>query len=833
MVFGGKRGGHSHFEGPNGEKVVYDRYRLQHGDADFFRRVCYVDPDKDEVVDWLYGINNELKAYDLTLINTDNTGKAQNPVAALMSLKGGSDQGFHRDFSLENLAKFSANTESIPNFMVLALMEDTRVKYVPGSHLAGQPEGMDMAAYTAMTEVQMLAYLDSVAHVVDIKIGEMAIFHGGLLHAGMGYAQDHIRLHAYCAHAGRFNGNETEVRLDLTCWSTQQFNAKRVECGIKPFVPVDADVDAKSSTKGNPFGTNLVKVLTKLLKGQIGVNLHRCGWKKCNYKALSMLLGQMEELPTIIKYNIMGKGGVKKTMHAKVNVNSPAWNQAVAETIRRVSGVHPIEASGKQYKDADGKKIRLVNKWVPGFACIETPTMKQILDDIGFVTDHTVPLDVQMIRAKGALNVPRSSTNMWPQVLGKVSFKQIYKDVYVKDIDEGETVQVSEVKTVAEATVIVRGEVRVPHPCAGDGQSGLFAKKNLAATELRAPYVGKLSNTKNSKTASNDYRATLGDRLEKGKRYAHMPHFFLRKDIETFSGTLTARDLKVAEWRKRMDLTNTTYASDLRPVQVCACPKMKWQSGGRAQPTSRCNDLSHIASRHDASGIKTDFEGFDNVANLPIYLELVLRDKSTMLVQVPMGVFSNLLVLAKDDELSLEYGTPYWSTKKYASFSSIRKALREQTDKLVQVTSDLRLYKDALRVTARAVTKLGGWPHATTRKHSKREKALHNKAVKGGHRRNMEKKEEEAKEAAKKKKKTEKTKDRQTQKKPAKKKPAGRPPRQDAVQLKIQDARLVANYQVALRGFLKLKVPMETFADLKRVDYKALDVQSRAYRWVP
>lgn len=238
------------------------------------------------------------------------------------------------------------------------------------------------------------------------------------------------------------------------------------------------------------------------------------------------------------------------------------------------------------------------------------------------------------------------------------------------------------------------------------------------------------------------------------------------------------------------------------PWVCCASPTFKFQSGARVIPTTRVNDLTMIDSGCTTSTGKKLFVGTANVVNLAVYLTLVLNDGSKILFQVPMGMFNNTIQIDKDEEVSLDYGDAYWQAKKHTNHHYTRTTMADQTIRLLEISSDLKVYKAALKKTMERTK----YPHTKSRVRTDAEKAYQEKCIEDGIKRNKEAQRKQSKAT------------KHVSKKPAKKarthKATPATEREDRV--------LIKNYHNALSKFLKYGVPLENFQDLKRVDYTGL-----------
>ena len=369
--------------------MAYDKFRYTLKDKDAFRFVCCVNKETNKVVDWLDVINGVLQKNGLTAINMDLKGSGVEPLAALLSVKGGPDQGYHRDFSHDRLAELRANGQPIPHFIVVACQDDTRLKYIPGSHLPGQ--GPDSVRYNLLSELEKVQYLDSIARVVHIKVGEMYVFHGGLMHAGMGYMRKfNVRMHAFASEQP-FNGTESEVRLFQNTWTQEEYNEQRLAQNMRPYAPPEPHVQ-NSALAMSPFEEALKTALVAKLKSHIGVDLVRVQWGEGNYNAIRHLLANSDcdgdTLPRPTNISFMNKG---KRKTATVVVGSQAWLHACKATIVEVAGHEPRAATAKTYLTKEDKIKRTFHQWIETIVPVPNPKMCAILDTLGFVEDWTAP----------------------------------------------------------------------------------------------------------------------------------------------------------------------------------------------------------------------------------------------------------------------------------------------------------------------------------------------------------------------------------------------------------------------------------------------------------
>ena len=199
-VFGGEDiPENKHFEGLAKDGVRYDAFRNQWRPGDMLQRVL-VEIDGVEYT-WLELLNDGVQVLFPGEEVSTVKGEKRLPVAAMVSHPreegvAGPDQKYHRDYPIATLQKWIREGVVVPKFAILALQHGTKLKLVPGSHIPGARIGKYTSLkFEALSANVQEDYLNEIAIVVELKIGEMVIVSGCMLHAGVGYKVANVHIH--------------------------------------------------------------------------------------------------------------------------------------------------------------------------------------------------------------------------------------------------------------------------------------------------------------------------------------------------------------------------------------------------------------------------------------------------------------------------------------------------------------------------------------------------------------------------------------------------------------------------------------------------------------
>ena len=152
------------------------------------------------------------------------------PVAAMMSVPGGPDQGWHRGYDLQTVYDWMDKGKEVPMFSIMALTRETMLKIVPKSHKPGASFGIPNKKFMAMTPEAQADHLNTIAVMVIIKVGELTLVDGRILHAGVGYDSLNVRIHMYVSsHPVRSNESDFHPVPLLTAAKRKKIAAEQAQ----------------------------------------------------------------------------------------------------------------------------------------------------------------------------------------------------------------------------------------------------------------------------------------------------------------------------------------------------------------------------------------------------------------------------------------------------------------------------------------------------------------------------------------------------------------------------------------------------------------------------